>query len=93
MSPHRRSARQEADRTARVVRARIQADLKLLDEILCDLKTQIAPAGQFSATWAEVERHSSTTRDAMARLRRAWKTREMPAITLSLAQYFESGDG
>lgn len=59
------------------------SDLKLIDELLCDLK---APG----ESWADVERKTSITRYAMARLRKAHASGEMPVITLGLANYFAS---
>jgi len=59
-------------------------DLKLIDELLCDLKDRIEPPRY----WERVETHSSATRKAMARLRQAWASGEMPVITLSLEEYF-----
>lgn len=62
--------------------AREIADLKLIDELLCDLK-QVA-----GLTWADLETYTSITRAAMVRLRGAWRL--MPAITLGLAKHFEA---
>lgn len=63
------------------------SDLKLIDELLCDLKTC------HGLTWAEVETYSSITRTAMTRLVEAWASGEMPVITLGLADYFRSTNG
>lgn len=57
-------------------------DLKLIDELLCDMHT-------LDMSWQDVEQSSSITRAAMARLRKAWFSGEMPVITHSLATYFE----
>lgn len=56
-------------------------DLKLIDELLVSLRD--------GRTWQEVERDSYIARQAITRLRQAWKSGEMPMITLSLADYFE----
>lgn len=58
-------------------------DLKLIDELLCDLKSETGKS------WAEIEKHSSVTREAMQRLYDAWTMGEMQMITLSLAVYFQ----
>ena len=55
--------------------------LKLIDELLCDLK-------QPGMTWEQVEKYSSVTREAMQMLRREWHAGRMKVITLSLANYF-----
>ena len=61
------------------------SDLKLIDELLCDIHHQQ------DISWPKMERYgSSVERKAIQRLREAWKNGEMPAITLSLANYFES---
>lgn len=59
-------------------------DLKLIDELLIDLLQ-----AKHYRTVAELENHSSVTRDAMERLREASASGEMPVITLRLARYFE----
>jgi hypothetical protein len=59
-------------------------DLKLIDELLCDLKMATGVR-----TWAEVEGYTSVTRQAMTRLRAAWRDREMASITLGLSNYFK----
>jgi len=59
-------------------------DLKLIDELLCDLKRS-------GETWADVEQRTSITRAAMHRLRTAYASGEMPVITLSLAKHLASG--
>ena len=59
-----------------------QDDLKLIDELLCDAKARER------LTWAELESHSFITSRSMRRLRQAWTLKEMPTITLGLANYF-----
>jgi hypothetical protein len=59
-------------------------DLKLIDELLCDYKTAKG------ITLADLEHYSSVTAAAMQRLRQAWKSGEMPVITLSFANHFDS---
>ena len=63
------------------------ADLKMVDELLCLMKQQN------NLTWAELERFTNTSHQAMQRLRQAWKNGEMEIITLGLANYFEETDG
>lgn len=60
------------------------SDLKLIDELLVDMR-------RTGETYSQLERRSSVTRDAMQRLREAWKSGEMESITLSLALYFKDG--
>jgi hypothetical protein len=62
-------------------------DLKLIDELLCDLRQADG------LTWKEMETFSSINHKAMARLRHAWTTNQMPLITLSLADYFRTKEG
>lgn len=66
-------------------------DLKLIDELCIDLRSALQTAyyrkGQ-RMEWAEFERHSSVTRDAMNRLRRG--RRNGATLTLSLAKYFDA---
>lgn len=59
------------------------SDLKLIDELLCDFRQRE------QLSWEEVESWSSITREAMARLRTAWRSGEMSIITLSLSKYFD----
>lgn len=59
------------------------SDLKLLDEMLCDYML-IAKIN----TCEELERHSYLTGCIMRRLREAWKSGEMPVITMRWAIYF-----
>jgi len=42
--------------------------------------------------WADLEQQTSVTRAAMARLRAAYASGEMPVITLGLAKYFRAAD-
>jgi hypothetical protein len=64
------------------------SDLKLLDELLHDLKY----ACNYK-TWAEVHYHSSITIKIMKRLKEAYfKTNEMNIITLGLANYLRNLD-
>jgi hypothetical protein len=58
-------------------------DLKLIDELLCVVRQRN------DLSWEEMERDSVVTREAMDRLRRAWRSGEMPVITLGLANYFD----
>jgi hypothetical protein len=58
-------------------------DLKIIDELLCDIRQT------HNLQWKDLETWSSVTRDAMHRLREAWDKNEMPVITLGLANYFE----
>lgn len=61
-------------------------DLKLIDELLVDLKG-------VPGTWGDMDRRAGTVvREAINRLRQAWRSGEMPEITLSLCRYFENGD-
>lgn len=60
------------------------SDLKLIDELLCDLRAV------YGLSWAEMESHSSITRAAMRRLREAWTSGEMPVITLGIANHFRA---
>lgn len=59
----------------------ISTDLKLLDEVLCMQKG--------SETWEELEKTNMAIYEAMARLRHAWRNKEMQFITMSLAIYFK----
>lgn len=61
------------------------SDLKLIDELLCDIKS-ITGVSQ----WVNVEQQTSVTQQAMRRLREAYRTGEITAITLGLATYFEA---
>lgn len=63
-------------------------DLKLIDELLCDLKQELG-----DPPWKVVEFHTSITLHAMLRLRRAYTLGEMELITLSLAKYFQGEVG
>lgn len=58
-------------------------DLKLIDELLVDLKQKDA------LTWEELERRSFIAREAINRLREAWSSGEIKLITLSLAKYLD----
>ena len=65
-------------------------DLKLIDELLCDIKSRD------ELTWAQMETQSSATAEAMVRLRQVWASGSLRVLTLSLAQYFsdtEEGKG
>lgn len=74
--------------TPQPVRIR-HSDLKLIDELLCDLYTLLANAmPPDPTTWRKVENYSSITLQAMARLRQAWETGEMGKISAGLAEYF-----
>jgi hypothetical protein len=67
-------------------------DLKLIDELLCDLRERMRDRRCIDpVSWEDVENDTSITRAAMARLRAAWKSGEMELITLSLAKYFDGG--
>lgn len=57
-------------------------DLKLIDELLCDLK-QAA-----HCSWPDMEVYTSVTREAMHRLRTAYESDEMKVLTLGLAKHF-----
>lgn len=57
-------------------------DLKIIDELLVDMK---GPNGTFE----DLENRFYVVREALARLRQAWLSKEMPIITLSLANYFK----
>jgi hypothetical protein len=61
-------------------------DLKLIDELLILMKPATWDWNMFE------DNHSSVVADAIARLREAWRSGEMPEITLSLARYFEGED-
>lgn len=61
-------------------------DLKLIDELLCDI------VQQQKLSWMDMETHTSITREAMKRLRFAYKSGEMPIITLGLANHFKRTD-
>lgn len=63
------------------LREKAEADMKLVDELLCDLKSV---TGQ---TWPELERHTSTTRVAMQRLREADQSQELAVVTLGLIKH------
>lgn len=60
------------------------SDLKLIDELIVDLR---ASRG---TTLEELELYDSVGRAAIQRLREAWVSGEMPVITTSLATYFGS---
>ena len=61
-------------------------DLKIIDELLCDIKQRE------NLTWEQLEDHSNITRYAMGRLREAWCVKfEMDTITLGLSEYFNRG--
>lgn len=62
-------------------------DLKLIDELLCSMRQLLG------VSWADMERESSVTRDAMARLRAAWESGEMPVLTLGIAEHFRKTPG
>lgn len=57
-------------------------DLKIIDELLCIMK----PLGK---SWADFENEYHIVRRAMNRLKDAYRSGEMPAITLSLAKHFD----
>lgn len=59
-------------------------DLKLIDELLCEIRSRN------NLSWAELESWSNLTREAMNRIRVAYYSKERPAITLGLSKYFES---
>lgn len=65
----------------------MMTDLKLLDELLIDYKT----ARGLNFADLEGGHGSNLTVRIMRRLREAWQGGEMEAITLALADYFESG--
>lgn len=62
------------------------SDLKLIDGLLCDLKWYLPGL----AGWAEIERHTSATRKAMARLRQAIASGEVTWLTSGLYDYLHS---
>lgn len=58
--------------------------LKMIDELLCLLKQRDG------LSWETMEEKGFLIcRDAIAKLRQAWKDGEMDRITLSLAEYFK----
>lgn len=59
------------------------SDIKLIDELLCDLRIALG-----SVSMSELERHSSVTRQAFARLREAYERGQ--TVTLSFAKYFDN---
>lgn len=59
-------------------------DLKLIDELLCDIKQTN------NLTWLQMEHHTSVTNEAMNRLRSAYRSGEARLITLGLALYFRA---
>jgi hypothetical protein len=58
-------------------------DLKFIDELLLDLMRAEKKQPR------EMFHHSSVAQEAMLRLRKAWVSGEMPAITATWATYFE----
>ena len=58
------------------------SDLRLIDELLIDLRSEL------KCTFTELTQHSTATRAAMDRLRVAWYSGEVKALTMSLARYF-----
>ncbi len=68
------------------------SDLKLIDELLCDLKSAITKPGDLEP-WRTVEEYSSVTRAAMRRLYDAYRAGRLLVITLGLARYFDEQTG
>jgi hypothetical protein len=75
----------QTDKDWRISRlcGRVPGDFKLIDELLVELRKP----GQ---TWADLERQSSVTRAAFARLRQAWREGWMEFLTLGIAKYFNA---
>lgn len=65
------------------------SDLKLIDELLCDLKSFMG----IGTTWGMVYHHSSAARKAMDRLCEAWRSDEIgvgkAGLTLGLVKWIE----
>lgn len=60
------------------------SDLKIIDELLCDLKQHL------NLRWEDLESYNNICNYSMNRLRIAWKNREIERITMGLAEYFRN---